>query len=72
MVFWGDNGRTHRFVVLEYGTLKDEVSSFPASEIFTPLCEVAFFVPSLHHGLTSFTDDIRREECDGFVVILDW
>jgi len=35
---------TLHFVVPKLGSLEDEVSSFPTTEVLTPLGEVAFFV----------------------------
>lgn len=64
------NKGPYRFIVLQYGTLEDEIPPFPTPEIFPPLGQITLLVPSRCDGLTG-TNYIGREKRGDFVSVFD-
>ena len=62
---------THAFVVLQQRALEDEISRLPTAEVLAALGQVAFLVPWLRHRLLRLPHDVRCEERDNFIFVLD-
>ena len=62
---------TYTFIVLQLRALKNEKPRLPAPEVLPAFCEVAFFVTVTRDRFVCFFDDIRGQECDNLIVVLD-
>jgi hypothetical protein len=60
----------YRFIVLQHGTLENEIPPLPAAKVFPPLGQVTLFVSSRCNGLTS-TNYVRREKRGDFIPVFD-
>ena len=63
---------THAFVVLERWALEHKVTRLPSAKVLASLGEVTFLVTCLGDGSMGLPDNIRGEEGDDLVLVLDW
>lgn len=52
-------------------TLKDKKPRLPTPKVLPAFREIAFFVTFTGDGFVGFLDDIRSQECDNLIVVLN-